>query len=597
MQKAARREAERKCAARTGVLMRVAVCVTLAAFLALNLSVQLAMRAQARRRGRGDDGEPEGFGIFEDALMSSPLALALGELGGGGAAAGAAASAHDPSHLLRQPYGHHSSKSLAQFRTLSKRVKAHKAAFGAASTHGAKGDPAPSAAVAAVLDQHAPGWRAGAPAPPAAATAADPTQAGFAAALARMRYWTAHVDELAPGAAHLDGAGAAPPAPRAMSAAQVAAKKLPAVSADVWQRKYVLFRRDCGGFNNIRMAFEVFATAAWLSGRTLVLPPPEGWYLIDTGPLTRMKKRRGSKSTVSDEGTFFDLDALRAAVPTITAHHFYDVERERLGLDAKFASLLETPSQWSRASQSDQGGFWDSGRKWIAYVDSTIAPKPKPGQGSPAGAHGVALRWGTGQHALLWPSKAAIDVEVEASTLRRDWNERSAVEYDAAAAAATVVSFPSCTGKDSGADPDWRYLAQVGNWVRFAKTERAALPGALQRGALKADASAADFHAFLRDHVRLRPEVFESAARIVGAAPLGAFGYSALHIRRNELQYKTSWCVARPAGAFAASADGRRRLELTPNRCPPPLVHMLLSPRSMDPGWRRRVRCTTCALS
>ena len=533
MQKAKRREAERKCASRAGVLMRVAVCVTLAAFLALNLSVQLAMRAQARSRGGGEDGGPEGFGIFEDALMSSPLALALGDLGGGGAAA-SAASAHDPSHLLRQPYGHHSSKSLAQFRELSKRIKAHKAAFGAASTHGAKGDPAPPAAIAAVLDQHAPEWRAEAAAPPAAAGAADPTQAGFAAALARMRYWTAHIDELAVGAAHLDGAGAAPPAPRAMSAAQAAAKKLPAVSADVGQRKYVLFRRDCGGFNNIRMGFEVFATAAWLSGRTLVLPPPEGWYLIDNGPLTRMKKRSGSKSTVSDEGTFFDLDALRAAVPTITAKHFYEVERERLGLDAQFASLLENPSQWSRASQSEQGGFWDSGRKWIAYVDATIAPKG-------GGAHGVALRWGTGQHALLWPSKAAIDVEVEASTVRRDWNERSAVEYNAAAAAATVVSFPSCTGKDSGADPDWRYLAQVGNWVRFAKIGRAASPGALQRGALKVDASAADFHAFLRDHVRLRPEVFESAARIVGAAPLGAFGYSALHIRRNELQYKTSW--------------------------------------------------------
>eukprot|EP00756_Hemistasia_phaeocysticola_P060918 Hpha_TRINITY_DN4430_c0_g1::TRINITY_DN4430_c0_g1_i2::g.50557::m.50557 len=86
--------------------------------------------------------------------------------------------------------------------------------------------------------------------------------------------------------------------------------------------KFVTFFQDCGGFNNIRMGFEHAILMAWATGRTLVLPPPEPWYLIDFGPFHAGKP---SESRVTDYHDFFQVDRLRRLLPggIISSEEFF----------------------------------------------------------------------------------------------------------------------------------------------------------------------------------------------------------------------------------------------------------------------------------
>eukprot|EP00040_Diaphanoeca_grandis_P006745 m.38483 g.38483 ORF g.38483 m.38483 type:complete len:290 (-) comp17928_c0_seq1:892-1761(-) len=163
-------------------------------------------------------------------------------------------------------------------------------------------------------------------------------------------------------------------------------------------RKYVTFLRDCGGFNNMRMAFEIFVVVAFLTGRTLVLPPPEGWYLLDYGPFSRMKPRDGTKSTISDETLYFDMEAMRELVPVITTKEFLHREKTALALEQRWDTLLADPQAWSDASPNEQGAMWGLNQEWRKYVGSTF--------GKVAGV--VPLGWSAGSHALCWPTKSAV---------------------------------------------------------------------------------------------------------------------------------------------------------------------------------------------
>lgn len=220
--------------------------------------------------------------------------------------------------------------------------------------------------------------------------------------------------------------------------------------------KYVTFNTDCGGFNNIRMGFEHAIVMAWTTGRTLVLPPPRPWYLIDHGPIKRERVTPGK----TDYADFWSLQDLKRALPVIS----YDEFVGRTGEVADFDRTVFSFEPFTSAT--------------------------------------------------LWPSI----VDVENSGRLKDLNtllgHRQMVELNASMLHRTVLHFPACEKPKEA-----RFLNQVSGVVLFAER-----------------AMEVDLKRFFKRAVHFSDEIFVTAARVV--AELGLFNYTALHIRRNDLQYK-----------------------------------------------------------
>ena len=66
--------------------------------------------------------------------------------------------------------------------------------------------------------------------------------------------------------------------------------------------QYMTFEPDGGGWNNIRMAMETVVVMAHAMGRTLVLPPSQGMYLL--------RKDKGKQNTDFSFADFFHLESL-----------------------------------------------------------------------------------------------------------------------------------------------------------------------------------------------------------------------------------------------------------------------------------------------
>jgi hypothetical protein len=301
--------------------------------------------------------------------------------------------------------------------------------------------------------------------------------------------------------------------------ASTTSKRFPAQAG-----KYVTFDPDHGGFNNVRLGFEVVVLAALLTGRTLVLPPACGWYLIDFGPMGRKTSADGVTHTYEDPGTwskiedFWDFAALDAMLPggCITVDSFMDRERK----------AMQIPNNLNTGSV--HGGHNDGHTMWFKWLMQ----------------ESVWTKWAAPPATmLLWPSKSAVDKVASKAIsdqggFERVKSGRQTFEYTDEERNAKILFFPG------GVEGWWEkelHETHAGQhpWVGagfqkggFDYRSLGAWPG-MAYFADKQDWETVKVA--MRDGVRFREEIFEIAARAI--TKMGVGKYSSMHVRRNELQY------------------------------------------------------------
>ncbi|GBG26449.1 GDP-fucose protein O-fucosyltransferase 2 [Hondaea fermentalgiana] len=241
--------------------------------------------------------------------------------------------------------------------------------------------------------------------------------------------------------------------------------------APVDHERYVTFEDDTGGWNNIRLAFEVFVVAAKVTGRILVLPPRCRWYLLDRGPITTFAKRREGQTSGYED--YYDFSVLSKQVQVISTEEFLRREAARMGIPEHLVREASHP-------QAVSNGHHTEYFLWLRESPD----------------------------ALIWPSGPSYkrdfdifnpDIEIHSET--------------------KVLHFPMHVSRNL------RYLSGVPAFFDHKPRAIAA-------------------HQAVRKFCR---ETFVYAPHIVRAAEayimeMGGFGtFSALHVRRNELQYKNAF--------------------------------------------------------
>jgi hypothetical protein len=252
--------------------------------------------------------------------------------------------------------------------------------------------------------------------------------------------------------------------------------------------KYLSIEMDTGGFNNIRLGLEAMVVYAAVTGRILVFPPATSWYLINNGPIvsgTQKGENAKKKKKASNFIDFFDLKDMCNLIRCMSAEEFVAKEKGN--------------------------GFDVDPKQYQAYI----------------GGMRKAAYWGWSspiETVVYIPSKKAFDASGEAAKLGGEFiGNRQAIDVSESRwTTPKVLHFPSdnmLRAPWADKEHNYRFLGQIAAIAAFAEPEPRKV-----------------LFELVRDRIHYLPKTFEVAAKVV--AHLGMFGYSSLHIRRNELQFK-----------------------------------------------------------
>ncbi|KAL7532761.1 hypothetical protein ACHAWF_004236 [Thalassiosira exigua] len=298
-----------------------------------------------------------------------------------------------------------------------------------------------------------------------------------------------------------------------------------------YRRRYLTFEPDTGGWNNLRMSLENILVLAAASGRTLVLPPDQIIYLLEP-------KKGDPRQRMRNYHDFFNLtennEELLRRVPIITSEEFLKLEGGEDGLvplggyNETYREHLLSVSKWC-----------EERKKSTEYCEDLYDHFRTHGQLSPLSCEApdencVIFDAGVFDHGAekIQVKIAAIDPEVQAR-MAKFCGKRSRFYYNRTMHDAPVWHFETM-------DLRYRLLVHYYAFVFFT------------------DPKVENYYKrFVRDSLRYHDDVFCAAGKVVlaltyedhvrnGVSRSSTLeldselmgGYSSLHVRRGDLQFK-----------------------------------------------------------
>lgn len=250
--------------------------------------------------------------------------------------------------------------------------------------------------------------------------------------------------------------------------------------------RYITFDVDQGGLNNIRLVFEYVAVIAAITGRSIVIPPPQPWYLLNNGP-----SHKRLEESVTEFERLFELPALEQVVSVLSTRQFINEAAGHLEIPARF----QDDNSFSSGTEF-VGDDYLNWKQWLLANGRVLAD------------------WNPHETLLCYPDIKSVD----ADHLPIGYvDNRRLVEFPPLVSASPLIHFPS--------NSQSRYLGPVATML--ASNNRT-LPDCTRR--------------FVKHHVRYRETIYELASELVSG--LGLFNFISLHIRRGDFQYSQSRALA-----------------------------------------------------